>query len=207
MKPLLFCGLFLLLCFYCKSQDTTFQAKNFLQLSGGVSKHGTGDLKGIFFSTEYGRYFRPKLSWSISLSSSIHDGSEPLYFTAGGQQIDGSLRYTVGGIQLGGNFGYSFLKKYNHEILAKTGIFFRYQSSSLPDQYEIAYPAATGLPYPVIIYSHSTPQRTYAIGGSLQVQYSYTINEKVFIGSVLGFQADSKGDNISHISLTSGIRF
>ncbi len=188
------------------AQQPSVQPGQYLQISGGSSKHGSGDLKGILFSTEYGKYFRKNISWSLRLSGTIHDGYYPLEFLAGGQTIDGSIRYTVAGVQLGANLGYSIFRNDKHELLTKGGALLRYQSSSLPDYYEIAYPAATGLPYPVIIYNHSTRQRTYTVGADVQMQYSYSIKQKWFIGLLGGFQFDTGGDNVSQISLATGFR-
>lgn len=177
-----------------------------LQVSAGRCFHGSGDLRGVIFSTDFSKYVKKKLSLGLSLSGTVHDGNYPLYFTYGNQEVDGSLRYTVAGVQLAGLIGYGIVRNEEHEIQIEGGPLLRYQSSSLPDYYEIAYPAATGLPYPVIIYQHSSPQRTYSIGGVLQLHYNYTFSRRFTIGLLAGFQADTEGDNLFQTSLSAGIR-
>jgi len=65
----------------------------------------------------------------------------------------------------------------------------------------------TGLSYPVVVFENSTPQRTFAVGGTTQFKYSYSTKKNVSFGMLAGFQFDSNGDNISHLSLTIGKRF
>ncbi|HEX7847439.1 MAG TPA: hypothetical protein VF476_16675 [Chitinophagaceae bacterium] len=207
MKQFFFCSLAFLFSFHSNAQTKPDNLKNYLQVSAGRSSNGTGDLRGIIFSTQYGKHFKKKLLWNVFFSGTIHDGSYPLKFTVGTREVDGSIRYTTGGLQLGGGIGYSILKKSSHEILAKANCLFRYQSSSYPDYYQIDYPAGTGLPYPVILYSHSTPQRTYTVGGEAQLQYNYVIKEKWSIGIIGGVQTDTDGNTITQISLAGGIKF
>lgn len=197
--------LVLFISFTARSQNLPV---NHIQAALGYSSHGSGDLKGIAFSADLTRHIKKRLSIGVTIGSTIHDGSIPLYFTGpGNEEIDGSIRYTVAGLQLVVNGGIDIVRDENNELILKAGPMFRYQSSGLPDQYEIAYPAATGLPYPVIIYSHSTPQRTYSVGGALQLQYNYMIGQRWSLGIMSGFQVDSNGDNIFQAGVTTGIRF
>lgn len=200
------------ICFLILSLSSPAQQKNTrlpkeLQLSAGRCFHGSGDIQGFIFSTGYLKHFKKRLSWSIDLAGTIHDGKSPLFFTgSNGQEIDGSVRYTVAGVQLAAHLAYSFFQRGDHEIQGKAGIVFRYQSSSLPDDYTILYPGATGFPFPVIIFNHTGPQRTFAPGAGVQMQYKFFIRPRVAIGLLAGFQADTAGDNLSQLCLTAGFR-
>lgn len=205
MKYLYCTALALLVCYSGMTQNSSI---NHIQIAGGLSTHGSGDLKGCAVSASFTHYFKKKMCFQVSVSNTIHDGSDPLYFTgSGGEQVDGSIRFTVAGLQLSGNLGVAIVRSDDHELLLSAGPLLRYQSSTVPDYYEIAYPAATGLPYPVVIFKHSGPQRTYSAGGNVKIQYNYTLNKKFSIGILSGFQADSNGDNIFQTLLSAGMRF
>jgi hypothetical protein len=179
-----------------------------IEIAAGRSTHSTGDNKGVSFAVAYEKYFRKKLSWTIALGGTIHDGAEPLYYTdPTGHINDGSFRYTTAGFQIECLAGYSFIRTSRHEFQLKAGGLVRLQSSSYFDQLGILYPAGTGLPMPVLYIVNTTPQRTYAAGASLQLQYNYTFRNRLQLGTMAGFQMDTNGDNISHLSLVLGRRF
>lgn len=181
---------------------------NQIQVTAGRSTHGTRDMRGIIFITEYTNYFKKSLFWTIALGGTIHDGSRPLFFNdAYGNAIDGSIRYTTAGVQATSHLGYSFIKTSRHELGIKVGALLRYQSSSYYDRVSISYPLATGLPIPVITFDNTTPQRTYAFGGSAQILYNYSINKAISLGIQAGFQTDTNGDTITQAAFTIGKRF
>ena len=182
--------------------------KKQIQLIAGRSVHGTGDMVGLTFHTEYAEYFKKRFCWTIGLGGTIHDGSFPVFFNdPSGNQIDGSIRYTTAGVQTTSFLGYDLITTSEHEFQIRLGALLRYQSSSISDEMSVYYPLATGLPIPVNAFVNHTPQKTFALGGSTQILYNYTINQKVSIGFLTGFQIDTNGDTISQISLTIGKRF
>lgn len=179
-----------------------------IQLILGRATHGSGDIRGLIFTTEYAKYFKKRLSWIVGIGGTIHDGSLPVFFTVpNGNTVDGSVRYTTAGVQVNGQIGYSFLKTISHEMQLRLGALVRYQSSSYFDQVSILFPIITGLPYPVVVFNNTTPQRTYSIGGNLEIHYNYTITKKIMIGIIAGLQTDTNGDTISQLSLSIGRRF
>ncbi len=179
-----------------------------VQVIFGRSSHGTGDMRGISFATEYENYFKNKFSWAIALGGTIHDGFEPLFYAdTRGRAIDGSIRYTTAGLQISSHFGYDFIRTIKHEFQFKAGGLLRYQSSSYFDELQINYPTGTGFPVPVIILENKTPQKTYTAGASFQLLYHYTFKNNLCIGILGGFQLDTNGDNISQLSLIIGKRF
>lgn len=182
--------------------------KQQIQLSIGQSFNGTGDTRGLNFATEYNKYFKKKLSWSAALGGTIHDGFFPIFYEyPSGRHNDGSVRYTIAGFQATSHISYNFLNSLQHEFLFRIGTVLRYQSSSYWDVVTVLYTPITGIPYPVVVFENTTPQKTVAIGGSTQISYAYTIQQKISIGFVAGFQFDTQGDNISQVSLTIGRRF
>ena len=185
------------------SQVTT--PKKQIELIAGRSVHGSGDSRGLNFSVEYSKHFKKKLNWSASIGGTIHDGVFPVFYEyPTGVQNDGSIKYTTAGLQVLTHLGYNFFKSAKNELLFKLGSVLRYQSSSYWDVVTVLYPPLTGLPYPVVVFENSTPQRTFAVGGTTQIKYSYTIKQKISLGILAGFQFDTNGDNISHLSLTIG---
>jgi hypothetical protein len=186
----------------------TVSNKRQIELIVGRSVHGTGDTRGLNFSVEYSKYFKKRLNWSASIGGTIHDGVYPIFFEyPAGVQNDGSIRYTTAGLQVLAHLGYNFIKSSRHELLFRLGSALRYQSSSYWDVFSVLYPPITGLAYPVVVFENSTPQRTFAVGGTTQIKYSYTTSRHISLGIFGGFQFDSNGDTISHLSFTIGKRF
>jgi hypothetical protein len=165
-------------------------------------------MRGLIFNTEYVKNFRKNLSWVASVGGTIHDGFIPNYFTSpNGTEIDGSIRYTTAGVQATNHIGYSVIKRNDNQLELRAGALLRYQSSSYYDIVSINYPAGTGLPIPVIVFIHENPQRTFAIGGSAQIFYNYSITPKILLGALAGLQTDTNGDTITQLSLSIGRKF
>lgn len=180
-----------------------------IKINIGRGRHGTGDVQGLLLGVEYEKYFQKRLSWSTELGMTIHDGSDLLLVTeASGEVHDLSYRYTTAGAQLAGKIGYHFLRAKNWDSGIRIGGLFRYQSSSVPNDITTLFPVATGLPLPVYINEHSTPQRTYSVGGISQLFVNYAIKQKIILGLVTGLQLDTNGDTIfPQLSFTIGRRF
>lgn len=203
-------NLLVVFLFTCSTLSAQFQnPKRHIQVSMGYSKHGSGDMEGIQFTTEYTDYFSSRLAWIVGFGGSMHDGSMPMYYIneLSNKLEDASVRYTTSGIQANGFVGYSPLRNHQHEIQMRLGALVRYQSSSLSDIISITYPSLTGMPYPVVDFINRSPQRTLSIGGSMQLHYNYTINNKWSIGALAGYQIDSEGDYIHQFSASVGRRF
>jgi hypothetical protein len=179
-----------------------------IQLFAGQSFNGTGDMKGFAYNTEFGQYFTKRSAWYLSIGGSIHDTEDPIFYTLRtGEQIDGSLRSTIAGFQVSGLYGYSFIRSKKNELLLKAGALLRYQSSSYPDQYGVYYPPSSSGYDPFVNFYHTSPQRTFAVGGSLALAYNYTMSNKISIGMLANFQTDTNGDAISQLLFSIGRRF
>lgn len=180
-----------------------------VKINIGRGRHGTGDVQGLLLGVEYERYFQKRLSWLTELGMTIHDGSDLLLVTeANGEVHDLSYRSTTAGAQLVGKIGYHFLQTKNWDMGIRIGGLLRYQSSSVPNNRTTIFPIVTGLPLPVYITEHTSPQRTYSVGGMSQLFANYTIKQKIILGLTTGLQLDTNGDTIfPQLSFTIGRRF
>ncbi len=184
------------------------EEKDAMYFFAGVSKHGSGDMKGMVFGVEYTSYFNKRFSLTYSLRSTINSSTDKILVDNGGTVTDASVRFTTAGVQLGVIGGTSLIHSAHHEFMIKLGAFGRYQSASNgSDGYILYGPAATGVPTYLVGYQNVTPQETVALGGILQFQYNFTFGKNLFIGLQPGFQTDTNGDAIPHVALTIGKRF
>lgn len=189
---------------------STLQAqKNNIAVQAGLSFNGTGDTKGLMYSTEYSKYLKKsKNFYSLSFGGSIHGSFFPILAeTPNGELVDASVNYTIAGFQTAFQIGRNFSRKPQNEFYLKVGPIVRYQSSSYWDEITVLYPALTGLNVPVVFFANSTPRNTIAVGAFPQIGYSYTNKEKFNFGVVGGMQFDTQGDVLSHIMLKVGKRF
>jgi hypothetical protein len=179
----------------------------YFQLATGISKHGTGDMRGYAIAIDYKRYLRPKTSISIGLATTIHDGVDLLFFTdANNNPIDGSYRYGTSGIQLNARAGYSMIRSKRHTLDFQLGALVRYQTSSYYDERTTLFPALTGYPIPVSYTIHLDKQRTVSFGGIGVIQYQYHLTSGDHIGVRGSLQTDTNGDVIPMLSLLFGYR-
>ncbi|MBL7760153.1 MAG: hypothetical protein JNK08_05595 [Sediminibacterium sp.] len=201
--------LFLFLFIYTSvnAQKNIQDLKKSVQLDIGFGKHGTGDINGLNINSEYKRFFSKNLSISFGLGATLHGGAFPILYSDGnGNLIDASYRYTTGGLQLTSKVGISFIKSTINDFGLQVGPILRYQSSSYFDEINVLYPAATGLPTPVIAIINKSPQKTFSLGGIGQLYYNYTIKNNVFIGLSAAIQIDTNGDLINQLAVSCGLR-
>lgn len=180
-----------------------------IQVVGGYSRHGSGDMNGIAFGTEYIKYISNRFSLNYNIRASINDGKTLIIVDnpAASARTDASVRFTTAGVQLGVNGGLSIVRSRRHEVMISLGGFGRYQSASNgSDGYAMFYPLSTGQPTVLIGYNNRTPQETFSVGGLLQVQYNFTIKNKIYLGILPGFQTDTNGDAIPQLVLAVGRR-
>jgi hypothetical protein len=190
------------------AQDKLPAKRHSIQLDIGMSRHGTGDMRGLFLNSEYKKYFLKKLSISFGISATIHDGVSPLFFTdSNGNCTDASYRYSSGGLQLTGKFGLNLYRSKWSELGLQIGGLLRYQTSSYYDELIVLFPALPGFPMPVTIIINNSPQRTFSIGCIGQLFYNYSLTEKLFIGILTGLQLDTNGDTITQLGLSCGFKF
>lgn len=181
-----------------------------LQLAVGYSRHGSGDMNGIVFGTEYSRYTSKTKSFNYYFRGSINNGIDKIIINNSntGTRQDASIRYTTAGVQSGIDVRHSFIRNQQHELLIGLGVFGRFQSASNgSDGYSLYYPAVTGVPTILVEYNNRTPQKTYSAGALIQLQYNFTFSGNISLGLAPGFQTDTNGDAILQAVLVVGKRF
>lgn len=198
---------FLVLYVHLFSPQQIF-AQRQIQISAGTSFNGTGDIRGVAFNTEYGENFKKKFSWHVGMGGTIHDKVEPVFYNdQSGNSVDGSVRATTAGFQIIGVLSYSVFENEDHDFSLRVGPLLRYQSTSYWDILAVYHPAGTGLPFPVVAFFNTSPQRTLAIGGTTQMGYQFSINKKFTIGILGSLQLDSNGDMLRNAFFTLGRKF
>ncbi|MGN7787675.1 hypothetical protein ACTJIJ_24285 [Niabella sp. 22666] len=195
--------------FIIASMAATGQEKNekFI-LDFDRSRHGTGDMNGIFVNLQYSKGFARRFDWYGDIGFSIHDlvylndnpnnpAKNEIY----------EQRYVTAGLQLGGGIAFKPLIGKN-EFSVQLGPLVRYQSSSLPVSAGILYPEFTKLPFMVEEVKHmNEPLRTFNVGARLRLAYYYTFSRNILIGANANFQTDTYGDVIHAYGLSVGKRF
>ncbi|PIB27560.1 hypothetical protein BFP77_11770 [Maribacter sp. 4U21] len=182
---------------------------SFLELTLGRNIHGAGDIPGYQYGFHYGQEFSNKLFWQVGLEGTLNDKVDfPLtYEDPNGNVIDASLHTVTAGFQLVSGIRYAIIKSNRHEVSLSALPLFRYQATSLSGLYDTLFPEITGLPFPVRNIVRTEPGRTFAVGGSIRVQYNYEITNDFYIGVFGAFQGDTNGDSIPLYSLSFGKRF
>src|SRR4051794_37077813 len=106
---LLFVCFFISTSMYTRAQQLPNSA---VQVSGGYSKHGSGDLNGIVFGAGYTRYMSPRVSLHYNFSATINHAKDTYLVNNNttGVHTDASIRSTTAGVQLGVSGRYSFLR-------------------------------------------------------------------------------------------------
>ncbi|TXD53501.1 MULTISPECIES: hypothetical protein [unclassified Polaribacter] len=165
------------------------------------SRHGTGDLNGISFSSNYIKPIKKNLSYLITIGGSTHQGKNELIYNLNGKDIDGSILYTTSGIQLGFGLDYNLIKIKKHKFNVRLIPFIRYQSTSIPDVSTILYPPITELPLPVIYFEQFRPSETIAAGLESNLIYNLTLFNTVSLNLIASFQFDTNGDTLRGLGI------
>jgi hypothetical protein len=203
---LLFSSLFFFT--FCYSQKISNKLVDYVGVNVGVSKHGTGDLRGYSVNCNFKKNIRKKASVLFGVDATVHDGELPITYTdVSGAPIDASYRYTTAGLQINARYALSFLSNSKNNLELRTGPLVRYQSSSYYDEIVVYYPPVSGLPFPVTSLINRSPQRTISVGGIAQVCYEYSISKNWVAGLLASMQIDSNGDVISQLGLGIGMKF
>jgi len=184
----------ILLCF--SSWSIAAQDGFHLELNVLRTKHGTGDMLGMSYNTNFVKRFKKNLSYVISVGGSTHQWKRELFFTVNGRENDGSILNVTSGFQVGFGLDYKFINSKNHKFGIRGLAFCRYQSTSLPDAFSILYPIITGVDFPVIYFEQTSPSQTFAVGLDLSLVYNIRIYKSFSLNLIGDFQFDTNGDNI-----------
>ncbi len=207
MKLLYIFPISIMLTLSATAQKTDSNKKLFF-LSAGPSIASSGDLKGFHLRLGFQKKVK-RWNFGLSQTTSIHDGSHPIFFELGSSGIinNGSIRYTVVGLELSPSVGFSLYSNDLHNFQIGFGAVIRYQSNGDNDSYVLLYPAATGLPVPVMYFTNTTPLRTIAIGPMVHSAYDFSLSYRWTLGANGSFQFDTNGDNFLNYGIRLGYKF
>lgn len=178
-----------------------------LSLDLNRSFHGTGDMQGLGFAAEYGKFIKPKLEWTGNVGANIYHDQFKLLLDYGSGPVDASYRMVTAGLQLGSQLWLAPLHTATNEVRIGAGPFLRYQSSNAAGGYGITFPAATGYPEPVFTFRNTEDQTLVTAGYQVSLSYAYTFARRFFIGAKASFQNDTNADVITQYGLRLGRRF
>jgi len=179
--------------------------KGRLQLGVGYSTHGTGDMDGISFFTEYGKYTGKRLEYGLNIKSTIHwDEYNVLMSRPDGTVRDASFRYSSAGLQTGPFIGYHLLQAKHHQFMIQLGAFGRFQHATYPSMYNFYFDYTTNPPRPVFEFWNDEKQNTFTGGYSVDFSYDFITSKKLMLGVKVGMQNDTNGDVITQVCFTIG---
>jgi hypothetical protein len=179
-------------------QDMTSKS---VELELARSKHGSGDLTGFSFASNY-IFTKNRFSQLVFIEGSIHDGEYTLIFdTPDGLTNDGSIRYTTAGVQVGYGVRYSLFEFKNQKTEVGLNGLIRYQSTSLYDTVTILFPALTDIPFPVVVLGQESDARTIALGSKLILSHRVALTKTIDLKALGSFQYDTNGDTIGGYGL------
>jgi hypothetical protein len=191
-------------CIALAQTDTTLPVNSF-QLIPALSLNSTDYVSGFAIAIEYNHYFRKKLSWSVGLTSTVHDGSIPVQYyppTLVGPSVAkaGRAYYTTSGLQTNFSLGYGILRTPHHNLQVQLGPMIRFQTSSNPDREGLNLS-------PYVYFEKLQNYRTLSYGGILQLSYSYTFQNNLYVLAQAGLHYDSNDDGFNMFGLGIGKRF
>jgi len=197
---------FLFFAFIYFSADTIGQEnlKNNFQLYLARSFHGTGDLRGINFTGEYGHLLSKRFDISGNITSTIHWGSFGLIVNSPSGSFDGSFRYVTAGLQAGSKLGFAVLNLQHHIVKIQGGLFVRFQSSSYPDSYSVTFPPPVNYPEPFYTFRNEEKQNIFTLGYVAELSYAFITGKNMLLGAKAGFQNDTNADVISYYGIFIG---
>ena len=205
----IFTFVFLLLVSFCalSQVNKAIPASQQISLGGGRSFHGSGDMRGLLFSVEYGKYVRKRWELSGGFSSTIHSNETLLLLNyPNAETIDASYRSTTAGLQFNTILSFAPVRTKHHEVKVGGGGILRYQSDSYSSN-GIYFPPANNFPEPFFTFRNNSKQNTFNAGYNVQVGYTYTFKNNILLGIKAGFQNDTNADVLTNYGIQLGKRF
>jgi len=202
IKQLIFFFLSNFCCLHVYSQTKS------LLLQIGKGTHGTGDMKGFYFDAAYQQSIQKKTFYLIGVGATIHDRSETVFYNNNSGVLQSSTyRANASGFQLFAQYGIHLIQSKWLNVGVKAGPLLRFQSSTYYDELGKYYPILTNFPFVLYDVVHTSPLRTYTIGGVADLFVQHHLNKKIVIGANLGLQSDSNGDLITRLGVSIGRNF
>lgn len=175
-----------------------------IQLSGGYSTHGTGDMLGFSAEVGYDHVFTKRFDMTHALTTTIHSSKDELFGTPDQSMPprDMGMNFTTAGIQVTSMGHFAPISGKQQKFKIGAGAVFRYQSSSMPDVYGISRDPLTQEPYYYI--ADPRPGNIFTIGYTFGLTWQVKVSTKYEIGLKAMFQNDTNGDAITQMSVIIG---
>jgi hypothetical protein len=170
---------------------------NKVNIAGGPSMHGTGDLKGFAVSLTYEHELNRRFSFANALTTTIHYGEDDMPGMADETML---MHFTTAGIQLNSYGQFHIVAKRDQNLSFGLGALLRFQSCSLPWMYGYTNDPNV-YPEPFYVLRYDDKANTLCPGYSMSLTFRNRIASRYFIGIRAGFQNDTNGDAITSVSL------
>jgi hypothetical protein len=173
-----------------------------IQVSGGYSMHGTGDLTGFTAEVGYDHVFSRRFDWTNALTTSIHAGKDAVFAYPGSPSpgADRAVNFTTAGFQLTSMGHFAPISVIDQKVKIGAGMILRYQSSSVPNFYAI-YQDETRFPEPFYVFYDPRPGNIFTVGYTFGITWEVRVAPRYALGLKGMFQNDTNGDAITSLSL------
>ena len=181
------------------------ETSNSIQLSGGKSWHGTGDLTGIIVDVSYKHHLKKRIDLTSGIVTTIHYGKDKAFnfLSPGSSPEERLINFTTAGIQLNSIINYSLIYSRDNQLKAGAGLILRFQSSSRTGGYSY-YQDPSIFPEPFYVFYNMEKQNIFTAGYTFGLSFLTKISSNYEIGLKAFFQNDTNGDAITYISLIIG---
>jgi hypothetical protein len=177
---------------------------NSLLLSGGKSWNGTGDFDGFVAEFAYSRKIKERIEFFNGLTTTIHYGKDRGFSgLSGSLPPEETLLFTTAGIQLTSVLNFALINSFDNQLKLGAGPIFRFQSTSLLEQYGY-YQDPQYFPEPFYVIYKAGKQNTFSPGYTVGITFQTKVTLKYEAGIKAFFQNDTNGDVITYVSLIFG---
>ena len=163
-------------------------------IGGGISLHGTGDMRGYNFLNQVDVMLTKRLYISPGIQFTNNAAKGVLtYF---------EVNYVTAGVNVFTNLNYLLVNKSRHQFAFGAGPMVRFQNSSVPT--EIASNLSPSGEQ--ILYIKYDKLRSVSVGYNITPSYSYQYSKRIAIGAKVILQNDTEGDVITSQLVFVGIK-
>ena len=197
--------LLLTTCYLSSIALAAQETSNSIQLSGGKSWHGTGDLNGIIVDVSYKHHLKKRIDLTSGIATTIHYGKDKGFnsLLPGSSPEERLINFTTAGVQLNSILNYSLFYSRDNQFKAGAGFVLRFQSSSRSGNYAY-YQDPSIFPEPFYVFYITERQNIFAAGYTFGLSFLTKISSNYEIGLKAFFQNDTNADAITYISLIIG---
>lgn len=183
-----------------KAQDD-FRKIRILTTGFGYTKnvyYGKGDFGGFFWNSIYTRSITKRWSLIVGAAATIHEGKvRVLYEDNNNLWQEGEIRHMTGGLQGNVEMAFNLVSSNSHLLQIGLGPVFRYQITTFPNYGWVNF-------YPDFYFRDSRYRRSFGVGGSGFITYSYIFKNHWILQVRASLQYVSTNDNQNMFGLSVG---